>query len=113
MKARLFLSLLLFSVPGASGAPAKSYQVTGPIVALTDDTITVQKGEETWEIVRTSGTKVDGKLAVGQRVTIYYTMSADRIEVKDPAEKSSSSSTEKADRAAQKAAERAEKKAGK
>ena len=107
MKTRFLLPLLLtFAVP-MHAESAKSYQVTGPIVALTDNVITVQKGDEKWEVARSATTKVDGKLAVGTRVTIHYKMSADSIEVKDAAVKS----TEKADRAAQKAADRADKKA--
>jgi hypothetical protein len=83
MKASFFLILgLLLSNPARAEA-AKSYQVTGPIVALTENVITVQKGDEKWEIARSPGTKVDGKLAVGNRVTVHYKMSADSIEVKD------------------------------
>lgn len=99
----LFASLFLFTV-SAPAESAKSYQVTGPIVALTDSVITVQKGDEKWEIARSASSKVDGKLAVGSRVTVHYKMSADRIEVKE------AGTTEKADRAAQKAADKAEKK---
>ena len=101
----LFASLMVFTV-SAHAESAKSYQVTGPIIALTDSVITVQKGDEKWEIARSASSKVDGKLAVGSRVTVHYKMAADRIEVKDAA----GGSTDKADRAAQKAADKAEKK---
>jgi hypothetical protein len=107
MKTRFLLPLLLLFALPARAESAKSYQVTGPIVALTDDVITVQKGDERWEIARSAATKSDGKLAVGSRVTIHYKMSADKIDLKD----SSAKSTEKADRAAQKAADKADKKA--
>ena len=62
--------------------PAKSYQVTGPILELTDTKIVVQKGDEKWEVARTPETKVTGKLKVGAKVTIHYTMSAKTVEVK-------------------------------
>jgi hypothetical protein len=68
------------------GAAVKSYQVTGPILELTDTKIVVQKGDEKWEIARTPDTKVDGALKVGAKVTIHYTMSAKIVEVK-PAQK--------------------------
>lgn len=105
MKTRFLLPLLLTFALSGRAESAKSYQVTGPIIALTDSVITVQKGDEKWEITRSASSKVDGKLAVGSRVTVHYRMSAERIEVKD----SASGTTEKADRAAQKAADEAEK----
>ena len=87
MKMLRLLPLLLLLTLGLRAQ--SSYQVTGPIVALTDSVITVQKGDEKFEIARSSTTKTDGKLAVGNRVTVYYKMSADRIEVKEGAGKSS------------------------
>jgi hypothetical protein len=67
----------------ASAAEAKTYQVTGPILELTATTITVQKGDEKWQIARGKSTKVTGDLKVGDKVTIYYTMTATDIEVKE------------------------------
>ncbi len=61
---------------------ADSYQVTGPILELTDTNIVVQKGTEKWEIARSADTKVTGDLKVGAKVTIQYTMSAKSVEVK-------------------------------
>ncbi len=63
-------------------APAKSYQVTGPVLDLTDTLIVVQKGDERWEIARTPATKVTGTLAKGAKVTIQYTMTATAVAVK-------------------------------
>lgn len=61
----------------------KTYQVTGPVLELTPTTIIVQKGEEKWELARTPSTKVKGELKVGSKVTIYYTMTATTVEVKE------------------------------
>ena len=66
----------------ASAAPPKTYQVTGPVLALTDDMITVQKGQDRWEIARDSSAKVTGDLKVGAKVTIEYRMTATSVEVK-------------------------------
>jgi len=67
----------------ASAAPqAKSYQVTGPVIEVTDAAITVKKGEETWQVARDAGTKIDGDLKVGAKVTIHYRMVATDVEVK-------------------------------
>jgi hypothetical protein len=94
--------MLVFAA-GLRAESAKSYQVTGPIVALTENVITVQKGDERWEISRSASTKTDGKLAVGNRVTVHYKMSADSIELKD-------GGTDKTDKATQKVREKADKK---
>ncbi len=75
-----FLALLLsasFSYAGTTG-----YQVTGPVLAVTNDSITVQKGKEKWEIARDKDTKITGDLKVGAKVTIHYTMKATSVEVK-------------------------------
>ncbi len=88
MKSSLLFTLLVLSAVGLRAEQPKEYQVTGPIVALTDGAITVDKGGEKWEIGRSAATKVDGKLAVGSRVTVYYRMGATAIDVKDTAAKS-------------------------
>ena len=62
---------------------AKTYQVTGPIIELTDKTITVQKGDERWEIARNESTHIEGDLKVGQKVTVHYRMTATRVESKE------------------------------
>src|SRR5688572_7686840 len=67
---------------------AKTYQVTGPIVELTDKTIVVQKGDERWELARDEKTKNQANLKVGQKVTIHYRMTAATIESKDSEPKS-------------------------
>ena len=61
---------------------AKTYQVTGPILELTDKTIVVQKGDERWEIARDQSSKAKDQLKVGQKVTVHYRMTATSIEAK-------------------------------
>jgi len=78
-----FVSLLI--IEGTAFAADKTYQVTAPILEVTDTTITVQKGKEKWEIARTKDTKVTGDLKVGAKVTIMYTMTAVSIEAKGDA----------------------------
>ena len=68
---------------GAALAEPHTYQVTGPILALTDTSITVQKGTEKWEISRDASTNVTGDLKVGGKVTIEYSMTASTITAKD------------------------------
>jgi hypothetical protein len=73
-------SLALSSAAFAAGG--KTYQVTGPVLEVTDSMIAVQKGKDRWEISRDSNTKVTGDLKVGEKVTVTYTMSATEVEVK-------------------------------
>ncbi|MFL6624162.1 MAG: hypothetical protein ACJ8J7_12210 [Sulfurifustaceae bacterium] len=66
-------------------AATKTYQVTGPVVDVSDDAIVVEKGKEKWEIARDPSTKVKGDantVKKGDRVTVEYRMSATSIEVK-------------------------------
>src|ERR1700761_5578410 len=67
----------------AFAADANTYQVTGPILELTDTKIVVQKGKDKWELTRNADTKVTGELKVGAKVTIQYSMTAQSVEVKD------------------------------
>jgi len=81
---RLLIAVLasLFVASLAFAGSMRTYQVTGPVLELTNDTITVQKGKDKWEIARDAGTKVTGDLKVGSKVTIQYEMKAASIEVK-------------------------------
>jgi hypothetical protein len=75
---------LLFSSL-AFAAAVKTYQVTGPVLEVSDTMIAVQKGKDRWELARTPDTKVTGDLKVGSKVTIEYRMTATEVEVKDKA----------------------------
>jgi hypothetical protein len=86
--------ILFSSLVFAAGL--KTYQVTGPVLEMKDDSITVQKGKEKWEIAKDAATKVTGDLKVGSKVTIEYTMKAATIEVKDAGKKAEPKKTEPA-----------------
>ena len=74
----------LFLATSATAAPqAKSYQVTGPVLEVTDTAITLEnKAGEKWQVARDAGTKINGDLKVGSKVTIQYRMIATDVEVK-------------------------------
>ena len=80
----LVVAVSMMLAPAALAA--KTYQVTGIVVKLTDKIITVEKGtgdnKEKWEIDRDADTKVKGELKEGAKVTIEYTMTAKNVEVK-------------------------------
>jgi hypothetical protein len=67
---------------GVFAAGGKTYQVTGPVLEVTDTMIAVQKGKDRWEINRDANTKVTGDPKVGEKATITYTMTATDVEVK-------------------------------
>ena len=78
MNLRTLAVAAILAVPGAALAD-HTYQVTGPVVSSNADSITVKKGSENWEIAR-GDDKTDVK--AGDKVTITYTMTAKKVEVK-------------------------------
>ena len=70
-----------------AAAAVKTYQVTGPVLEVTDTMIAVKKGTDRWEIARDSSTKVTGELKVGSKVTIEYRMNATSIEAQPAGKK--------------------------
>ncbi len=86
-KSLVFLSVMVFFSSLALAAGPNTYQVTGPVLELKDDMLTVQKGKEKWQIAKDASTKVNGDLKVGSKVTVEYTMKAASIEVKDSGKK--------------------------
>lgn len=75
---KLFLSLVVigsFALSAAFSQTSQKEQITGKVVAVTADTITVQKANEpkwVWEIKIGSGTDttITGKAEVGSQVTV-------------------------------------------
>ncbi len=76
MKSIVFAAVLALSTL----AFAKSYQVTGPVVDLSDSTITVDKKGEKFEISRPA--MMGGDVKKGDKVTVQYSMTATEIEIK-------------------------------
>ena len=72
------IAVLMLVVPAAF-----AYQVTGPVLEVTDKKIVVEKDKERWEIARDKNTKVTGDLKKGGKVTVQYEMTATSIEAKD------------------------------
>jgi hypothetical protein len=68
---------------GVRAAGVDTYQITGPVIEVTDAKIVIQKDDGKWEIARSADTKVAGDLKVGAKVTIKYTMTATAVTVKE------------------------------
>lgn len=66
----LMLAISLFAAQFAF-----AYQVTGPVLEVTDTKIVVQKGKEKWELKKDAMTKA-ADIKVGDKVTAEYTMTA-------------------------------------
>ena len=83
MKRILAVIVIIGVLSAAAYAGAvNTYQVTGPVLEVNKDMVTVQKGKDRWEIALGSDTKVTGDLKVGSKVTIEYRMSATKVDVK-------------------------------
>ena len=77
----LTVSIVAFVSLRLLAGDAKDYQVTGPVLEVNPSYIVVQKGDQKWQIAVDSSTKSD-KPKVGDKVTIYYKMTATEIETK-------------------------------
>jgi hypothetical protein len=84
MNPRILSLMAAFSLVfsgAAFAAGAKTYQVTGTVVAATGSMVTVQKGTERFEIdIDPATTKGSADLKVGSTVTVTYLMSATKVE---------------------------------
>jgi hypothetical protein len=76
------LAAITLAASSLNAADVKTYQVTGPVLEVSATSITVQKGDEKWQIARDASTKITGDVKVGAKVTVYYKMTAAEIEVK-------------------------------
>jgi RNase P/RNase MRP subunit p29 len=56
----------------------KTYQVTGPVVSVTNDSIVVTKGKDNWTIAKDASTK-SADVKPGDKVVIHYKMTATDI----------------------------------
>jgi hypothetical protein len=84
MKKVLILTCaFIFVATMALAAGPKTYQVTGPVLEIKGDVIVVKKGNEKWEVARNAATKINGDLKVDSKVTIEYTMTAVKVDVKE------------------------------
>jgi len=75
-------SIAIFAATMLFSAAAYAYQVTGPVLEVTDTKIVVDKNGEKHEIARNKDTKGDKNIKKGDRVTVEYNMIATKIESK-------------------------------
>lgn len=80
MRRFCFAASLLLSLAAFAAQP-KTYQVTGKVLEVEADTITVEKGKEKWEIAKGNAAGAND-IKAGDKVTIEYRMTASKIEKK-------------------------------
>ena len=78
----LLLAAVLATATTATAGASKTYQVTGPVMEVSETMIAVKKGNDRWELARDASTKADSEVKVGDKVTVTYTMTATKIENK-------------------------------
>ena len=72
--------LVVLALAAGGYTSAKSYQFTGVVKAVDSNSLTVEKSaKETWQFELAKNTK-GAAPKVGERVTVYYKMSATEIE---------------------------------
>ena len=82
-KVALLVFAMMLVATMAFAAGPKTYQVTGPVLEIKGDVIVVEKGKDKWEVAKDAATKINGDLKVGSKVTIEYTMTATKVDVKE------------------------------
>ena len=82
MKRTFLLAVFSLALSGAVfAAGAKTYQITGTVVAATGSMVTVQKGTERFEFdIDPATTNGSAEIKVGSPVTVTYVMSATKVE---------------------------------
>jgi hypothetical protein len=78
MKKLLMILAVAFALSAAPALAAKTYQVTGPVVEVTADSIIVMKGKEKWEIAKGSA-DIPATVKKGDKITIEYSMTAAKV----------------------------------
>jgi hypothetical protein len=82
MKKIVVLVVAVVLVASMAFAGGKTYQFTGKVLEIKDNTIVVEKGKEKFEMAKDANTKIKGDLKVGAKVTVQYESRAAEIEVK-------------------------------
>ncbi|HJW08389.1 MAG TPA: hypothetical protein VJ483_02075 [Holophagaceae bacterium] len=98
MRMRTLSIALALAAGSLFAGGGKTYQVTGPIMDIQGDVITVQnQKKELWQLTVPAGTKGFEGLKKGDKVTLMYTMSVTSIEVKGAKKEEKKAEAPKAD----------------
>lgn len=78
----LAAAILTWTSSAALAGP-KTYQITGPVVAIDDASITIRAKREKWQFARDTNGVPAQALKVGDTVTVTYSMTTTKIELKE------------------------------
>ena len=68
----ILIAIAAASLTLSSTAFAQTAHMTGKVIAVTSDKITLQNGKEVWDINLTASTTVSGDKKVGSTVAVTY-----------------------------------------
>ena len=94
IKAVSILAAATLALSTTAGAGPKTYQITGPVVAVDDTSITIRAKKEKWQFSRDPNSAASEQVKIGDVVTVTYWMTSAKVEIKD--KKSSPSKPEAA-----------------
>ncbi len=73
---------LTAAAPSALALAPTTYDATGPVLEMTDTTLTIMfHGKEKWTFARDTTTKGADAIKVGDRVTVHYTMTVGSVDM--------------------------------
>jgi len=88
------LAAATLALSTAAGAEPKTYQITGPVMAVDDTSIIIRAKKEKWQFSRDPNRSASEQVKIGDVVTVTYWMTSAKVEIKD--KKSSPSKPEAA-----------------
>jgi hypothetical protein len=77
-------AVALALVASNAAAESKTYKISGPVVAVDDNKIVIQKGKEKIELARSDDSNIPSDVKVGDKVTAEYAMTATTVNVQKP-----------------------------
>ena len=72
IKAVGILAAAILALSTAAGAEPKTYQITGPVVAVDDTSITIRAKKEKWQFSRDPSRPASEQVKIGDVVTVTY-----------------------------------------
>ncbi len=75
-------------------AEPKTYQITGPVLAIDDASITIRAKKEKWQFARDASSAPAQPFKVGDTVTLTYSMTTTKIERKEKPAKPEATATD-------------------
>jgi hypothetical protein len=82
-KAVSLLAAVTLALGSGAVAGPKTYQITGPVVAMDDASITIKAKKEKWQFSRDPNSAASEHVKIGDSVTVTYWMTSAKVELKE------------------------------